>query len=223
MAARSGDQEWLRQTRKGWLVLAQGALWLGGILGGFLLPPPVGILASEEKLWLRLGQFIIAVVLGLVFFASRRWRQTRHALAWAGAASLFLALAVAVFFRYQQLTLAWTVNYVGQKVVVGSVLTPVGQADTQKNPGISNEDLVMDFAGRTAQIWTADSIDHRRLILAACYVSCLPLFTVCLITVVQAVACGAPAFPRSKAQATPPTSERRRTKKVNRKGSSNWG
>jgi hypothetical protein len=191
MAAPAGDQAWFRQARKGWLVLAQGALWLGGILGGFLLPPPVGILASDEKLWLRLGQFIIAVVLGLVFFAARRWRQPCHALWWCGAALVFLAAAVVVFFRYQQLTLAWTANYAGQKVVVGSVLTPAGRADIQANPGNSRDDLIMDFAGKTEAIWTSESINHRRLMLAACYISCLPLFTICLLAVVQAIACGA--------------------------------
>ena len=189
--ARTGDRVWLQQARKGWLVLAQGALWLAGILGGFLLPPPVGILASDEKTWLRLGQFIMAVVLGLLFFVSRRWRQPRHALWWSGTALLFLAAAVAMFFRYQQLTLAWTANYAGQRTVIGSVLTPLGQADTLRNPGISCDELIMDFAGKTEDVWTRNSINHRRLILAATYISCLPLFTICLIAVVQAVACGA--------------------------------
>ena len=192
MAARSGNQAWLKQVRKSWLVLAQGALWLGGILGGFLLPPPVGLLASEEKVWLRLGQFIIVVVLGLVFFAARRWRQPRHALWWAATAMLVLAVAVAVFFRYQQLTLAWTGNYAGQKVVVGSVLTPHGQAYTQANPDLSCDQLIMDVAGATEAIWTSESINRRRLILAATYVSCLPLFTLCLIAVVQALQCAGP-------------------------------
>jgi hypothetical protein len=190
MAAPSGNQAWLKQSRKSWLLLAQGALWLGGILGGFLLPPPVGLLASEEKVWLRLGQFVIAVVLGLVFFAARRWGQPRHALRWAGAALLVLAVAVAVFFRYQQLTLAWTGDYAGQRVVVGAVLTPHGQAYTQANPDLSRDQLIMDVAGATEAIWTGESINRRRLILAATYVCCLPLFTLCLIAVVQAIQCG---------------------------------
>jgi hypothetical protein len=192
MAARSGNQTWLKQARKSWLVLAQGALWMGGILGGFLLPPPVGILASEEKVWLRLGQFIIAVVLGLVFFAARRWGQPRHALWWAGSALLVLAAAVAVFFRYQQLTLAWTGNYGGRRVMVGAVLTPHGRAYTQANPDLSRDQLIMDVAGATEAIWTSESINRRRLILAASYVSCLPLFTLCLIAIVQALQCGGP-------------------------------
>ena len=190
MAASSGNQAWLKQARKSWLLLAQGALWLGGILGGFLLPPPVGLLGSEEKVWLRLGQFVIAVVLGLVFFAARRWGQPRHALRWAGAALLVLVVAVAVFFKYQQLTLAWTGDYAGQRVVVGAVLTPHGQAYVRANPDLSRDQLIMDVAGATEAIWTGESIDRRRLILAAAYVCCLPLFTLCLIAVVQAIQCG---------------------------------
>jgi hypothetical protein len=191
MAARSEIQRWLQQARKSWLILAQVAAWLGGVLGGFLLPPPVGVSASEEKIWLRLGQFIIAVVLGLVFFAARKWNRRRHALWWCGTALLFLALAVGAFFRYQQLTLAWTGLYVGEKVVVGSVHTPQGLAYTAKNPAISRDDLIFDFAGKTEDIWTRESINRRRLILAATYVSCLPLFAICVIAVVQSIQCGA--------------------------------
>ena len=189
MAPRSENKKWLQESRKSWLVLAQGGLWIGGVLGGFLLPPPAGVSAEDEKIWLRLGQFIIAVVLGLVFFAARRWGQPRHSLWWGAGALVFLAIAVAAFFRYQQLTLAWTGHYLGQKVVIGSVCTPQGLSYTQKNPKISCDELIFDFAGATEDIWTRESINHRRLLLAATYVSCLPLFTICLIAVVQAIQC----------------------------------
>lgn len=190
---QSSSQRWLQRTRKSWLALAQGAVWLGGILGGFLLPPPVGVSASDEKIWLRLGQFILAVVLGLVFFAARRWRLPRHALRWCAAALLFLVLAVAAFFRYQQLTLAWTGNYEGQKVVIGSAYTAQGASYTKNNPKISCDELISDAAGKTEDVWTLDSINRRRLLLAATYVSCLPLFTISLLAVVQAIQCGGDA------------------------------
>ena len=167
-------------------------MWVGGILGGFLLPPPVGVTASEEKVWLRLGQFTIAVVLGLVFLAARRWHQPRHALRWGGVGLLFLFLGVAAFFCYQRLTLAWTGGYAGDKIVIGSACTPQGRAYMEKNPTLSRDDLISDFAGQTENIWTRDSIDQRRLILAGTYVSCLPLFTICLIAVVQAAQSGRP-------------------------------
>jgi len=184
------SSEWLKRAGKNWLVLAQGALWLGGILGSFLLAPPVGGLTKEAKIWLRLGQFIVAVLLGLVFLAARRWRQPRHAFWWGGVSLLCLFAAVGAFFRYQQLTLAWTGNYAGDRIVVGSALTPHGRSYMQANPEVSRDQILMDVAGATEAIWTADSINSRRLALAATYISCLPLFTLCLMAVVQAVQCG---------------------------------
>ena len=71
MKSGSENRRWLQQARKSWLVLMQGVLWVGGVLGGFLLPPPVGVSADDEKTWLRLGQFIVAVVLGLEILAAR--------------------------------------------------------------------------------------------------------------------------------------------------------
>ena len=171
------------------MALTQGALWLCGILGGFLLPPPVGFSTSDDKIWLRLGQFVIAVMLGLVFLTTQRWNQPRHSLRWGGAAAVSLAIAVTAFFCYQQLMLAWTCNYGGDKTVIGSVFTPHGLSYRQKNPEISYDELVGDFAGRTDEIWTRESINRHGLILAATYVSCLPLFTICLIAVVQAIQC----------------------------------
>lgn len=192
---------WLRQARKSWLTMSQGALWLGGVLGSFLLPPPVGTQASEEKVWLRLGQFIVAVVLGLVFFVAQRWRASRYALAWWGTSLLFLGIAVGVFFRYQQLTIEWTANYQGEKVVIGSVYTPEGSSYAAEHPGISADKLVEDFTGKTEDIWQRATMDRRRLPLAAAYVSCLPAFTICLIAVVQAIQCTAPKPRRARKKA----------------------
>jgi hypothetical protein len=189
MAARSDLEKWLQQSRKSWLALTQGTLWLCGIFGGFLLPPPVGVLASEEKVWLRLGQFIVGVLVGLVFLATRRWKQARHSLGWGAAALLFLVLAVAAFFLYQQLTLAWTGVYEKERVVVGSVFTSQGSAYAKENPGVARDALIDDFTGVTENIWTRESINQRRLVLAATYVGCLPLFTICLLAIVQAIQC----------------------------------
>jgi hypothetical protein len=186
MKSRSENSRWLQSARKSWLTLTHGALWVGGILGNFLLPPPVGVSAADEKIWLRLGQFIVAVVLGLVILAARRWNQPRHSLRWGAVALLALVIAVIAFFRYQQLTLAWTANYAGDKVVVGAEFTKQGRVYAEENPKISTDELVFDFKGKTGDVWTQQSIDRRRLILAATYVICLPLFTICLIAVVQA-------------------------------------
>ncbi|MGA2244263.1 MAG: hypothetical protein ABSH48_04610 [Verrucomicrobiota bacterium] len=205
MKSRSEDRRWLQQARKSWLTLAQGALWMGGILGGFLLPPPVGVSAAHERIWLRLGQFVVAVVLGLEMLAARRWQEPRYSLRWAGVALLTLVLAVAAFFRYQELTLAWTAKYNRAKVVIGSDLTPQGRIYVAANPKLSADQLVYDFTGHTDELWTHESIDRRRLLLAATYVSCLPLFTVCLIAVVQTLHSSAPIARRRTRKHPPKT------------------
>jgi Zn-dependent protease with chaperone function len=198
MPARTDMKKWLQQMRKSGTAMTQGALWLGGILGGFLLPPPAGISTGEEKMWLRLGQFIIAIILGLVFFAVQRWSQPKHAFKWCGVGVLFLFLAIGAFFRYQQIRIAWTENYNGENIVIGSVLTPQGRSALDENPKISGNDLLANFAGATENIWTRESINNRRLVLAATYISCLPLFTICLIAVVQAIQCGSTLRKRRK-------------------------
>lgn len=203
MAANSDISKWFKQTRKSGAAMAQGALWLGGILGGFLLPPPVGVSAGDEKVWLRLGQFIVAVILGLIFFAAQRWSQPKHAFKWCGMALLCLVLAVGAFFRYQQLTMNWTGVYADEKVVVGSDFTSQGKFYSEQNPQISRDELISDFKGVTENIWTRESINRRRLILAATYVSCLPLFTICLIAVVQATQCRGSVTKRKRTRSTP--------------------
>jgi hypothetical protein len=190
MKSRARGQNWLKESRKGWIWLTQGAAWIGGVLGGFLLPPPVGISTSDDKIWLRLGQFVIAIIVGLVFLAARRWNQPRHAFLWGGVSLVALVIAIGAFFRYQQLSLNWTANYGGGKVVVGSALTPQGQAAFAKNPGATAEWLIDGVAGSIETICTRESINRRRLILAGTYVSCLPLFGICLISVVEAIQCG---------------------------------
>ncbi len=203
MNPRSENSRWLQTARKSWLLLAQGALWLAGILGGFLLPPPVGVSAADEKIWLRLGQFIVAVVLGLEILAARRWNQPRHSLRWGAVALLALVISVGAFFRYQQLTLGWTANYNESKVVVGTEFTSQGRTFAEANPKLSTDELVFKFAGKTGDIWASQSIDRRRLTLAAVYVSCLPLFTICLIALVQAMQSGdRPAARKTRTQPT---------------------
>lgn len=201
MKAGSENRRWLQGTRKNWLWLAQGALWLGGIVGAFLLPPPAGVWGRDDKTWLRLGQFIVAVILGLEILAARRWNRPRDAIWWGGVALVALALGVGAFFRYQELTLAWTAHYAGARVVTGSEFTAQGRAYTTVNPGLSTSELIFDFAGRTDEVWTRESIDRRRLALAAHYVACLPLFTICLLAVVQAMQAGGGAGKRRTTKA----------------------
>lgn len=198
MAAAISIGQWLKRSERSWGTLAQGAVWIMGVVGSFLLPPPLGVESAEDKTWLHFGQFVAAVCIGLIFFGVFRWNRTCHARWWWLTALLALLLAGAAFFRYQQLTYLWTARYVDQKVVVGSEYTQAGRAYLEKNPGLSRDDLLFDFTGRAEDVWTRESIDRRRLKLAALYVASLPLFTLCVIAVVQSLQCLRAGMPRKK-------------------------
>jgi hypothetical protein len=189
MRSRGENQRWLEQTKKNWSVLTQAAVWVLSVIGGFLLPPPVGTSQGDAKVWLRLAQFVITIVIGLIFIAAQKWRQKRHAKWWWAFSLGFLVLAVSAFFGYQQFMYAWTCNYAGQRVVAGSVYTSHGKKYTDLNPSLSRDELLMEHAGLPEDLWTRESINRRRLALAATYILCLPLFTICLIAIVQSIRC----------------------------------
>jgi hypothetical protein len=111
---------------------------------------------------------------------------------------LFLLLGTASFFGYQLLAARWTTNYNGGTLLVGSVYTPQGREYHTKNPNLPFEDLVMHFAGQVEKIWTRESLQQRRLLLAALYVLAMPLFTVCIMSIVQALHCAVGNIPKRK-------------------------
>jgi amino acid transporter len=179
---------WFQQSKKKWGVLAQTAVWVLGIIGSFLLPPPVGITQQSEKLWLRLAQFIIICVVGLMFIAARRWNRNKHILKWWVSSALILAVAIFSFFWYQRLLNSWTCKYYEQSRIVGSEPTnPHGVEYFRDNPGASCEDALKEHAGKAEDVWTKASIDSRQIILAGIYILCVPLFTICIIAVLQTI------------------------------------
>jgi hypothetical protein len=189
MPKRFDPEQWLSQSRKSWGLLAQAAVWVLGILGGFLLPPPAGADAGEGDSLLRLAQFVATIVIGLILIAAHRWRLRRHAWRWATVSGLTLLLGIGSFLSYHHLAGKWTTAYLDDRVVVGSVFTEPGARHADAHPELTSSDLVFEFAGRTENIWTAESIRQRRSVLAGLYLGNVPLFTVCLMAMVQALFC----------------------------------
>jgi len=185
----SETSKWFEQSKKNWGVLAQTAAWVLGIIGSFLLPPPVGITQQSEKLWLRLAQFVIICVVGLMFIAARRWNRKEHIRRWWISAALILVLAILSFFGYQKLLNKWTCKHYQQAKIVGSEssLTPHGIEYFRDNPGASCEDALKEHAGKAEDVWTKASIDSRQITLAGIYILCVPLFTICIIAVLQTI------------------------------------
>ncbi|MEP6664395.1 MAG: hypothetical protein ABJC04_12110 [Verrucomicrobiota bacterium] len=181
-------QEILKRSQKSWVMLAQTAAWMAGVLAGFLLPPPVGT-AAESRVYVRFAQFVITLVIGFVLLAALRWKSPKNIFRWAATSAVFLLLGSAMFFGYQLFAARWTAEYNSQHVVIGGTYTSFGHDYHRENPNLSPSDLVMDVAGATEKIWTQESLTQRRLLLAAMYVLAMPLFTVAVMSLLQAMQC----------------------------------
>jgi len=179
----------LANLRQHWRSLTQGAVFILSVIGSFLVPPPAGVTGGDGKVWLRLAQFVMAVLLGLMTVATYKQRHPKFAGRWAAAAVAFLILAVGAFFGYQYLTSMCTCQYYGQTIVIGSAYTQQGQYYAGQNPGITCTGLLEDFVGKSEDVWTKDSITRCLFLMAGTYLSCVPLFGFCVMSLVQALYC----------------------------------
>lgn len=181
-------QEVLKRSQKSWVMLAQSAAWVAGVLAGFLLPPPVGT-SHDSQVWVRFAQFVITVLIGLLVLAALRWKRKKDAFHWGAIAMLFLFLGTATFFGYQFFAARWTTWYHDRAVVIGGDYTTHGREYHEEHLNLPPTDLIMDHRGKVEEIWTRESLTQRRLLLAAMYVLAMPLFTVCVMSIVQALHC----------------------------------
>lgn len=185
MSARDGADAWLGQLRRRWASLVQAGIAVLGLVGSVVLPPPVS--GPGEPVWSRLAQLVAALLIALMFVATRRARRTGGPLwPWVALASLGLAVFSAV--GYAHLTRTWSCVYDGSRVVVGDEYTAKGREHRGQDPDAACETVIQDFAGRVDDIWQAEGIRRRQSILAAVYVGAVALFTICIVAVVEAIA-----------------------------------
>ena len=188
-----------------WVTLVQTTVWIAAVVAGFLIPPPLGS-SDEKQIWVRFAQFFITIIIGLVLLATFRWKRKKDTLGWAGISVLFLFFATISFFSYQFFAARWSTRYNNEPVIIGDVLTSIAREYQKQNPNLTAEDLVMHFAGNLEKIWTRESLQQRRLLLAGMYVLAMPLFTICLMAILQAIQCATVQKIRKRAPAESPVS-----------------
>ena len=179
--------QWLRNTGRLWSLLAAGAAWIFAVIGGFLLPPPIGTSKEDQRIWPQLAAFIVTVLAGLMFVAGRRWNKRKHSGWWAIISAALLVLAIGSLLGYQSLSYSRTCKYNNRTVVIGTVYTQQALRFLENHPGRSSEYLVNAAAGKVEDVWTKESIDRARIQLAVTYISCIPLFALCIIAVIQSI------------------------------------
>lgn len=178
--------------KENWETPAKIAVWITTLVGLFLLPPPslwhstsaMAATSSPEQ-WLRLGQFLVAIVVGLFFLrpgdgADRnRWR----ALAIGGA-----VLGVALFVAIQFLTPAWACGYIDEVVIKGSVLSQ--DAAPWAKQGADCARLIGLAAGETNEVWPESELVQRFVMLAGLYTLTMLAFAVAALATIQFVRAG---------------------------------
>lgn len=184
-----------REVKKKWRTLLQLGALIMTIVGSFVSPPPVWDF-KEDAVWFRFAQFFVTALVGLAIIPMTSHSERRHARLWWIICAIALVLGAVVFFQYQNWRAVWTVNYSGTRIVIGEKYKK-DAADykakiyAEEKREISDEDLVMDYAGDTQAIWDKNDIQRRRLVLAGTYIFSVSVFALMIITLIQALYCNA--------------------------------
>lgn len=189
MPAQLTPENWFENIKKTWGLVTQLAVFIFGVIGSFLLPPPGWVSSGGDTTVVRLTQFVVTVLVGLILLLVRKWSKKKHVRRWVVLTVVSLAVSISTFFAYQYLLDTRTCQYADQTIVIGTSYTQHAASYVGENANSTCASLLEDFAGKAEDIWTRDSINTSRYILAGTYVLNLPLFTICIIGVVQALYC----------------------------------
>ena len=183
-----------RRFKESWNVLAAFATWLLAIIGGFLLPPPIGSDQYEySDLLSKLGVVVTIVLVGLLSVPLLKWKSPTYTWRWSAVGLVAMVCSVAAFFTYLYLINAWTCTYDEHRLVIGSDFTEHGKQYVLANPHrVSPRDWVMAHGGNVSELWTERSINLRCAVIGIIYIATLPLFAVAIIGMLHAIYCYSP-------------------------------
>ena len=179
--------DWLESVKSTWGLLASFAIFIFGIVGSFVLPPPGWVASGGNTTLINFAKFIVAALAGLILILVHKWNQRTHLTRWTLIAVCSLIFSLLAFFAYQHFLDTRTCKYFDQVAVIGDTYTQHGQSYVRETPNASCSTLLEDFAGKAEDVWTQDSINRSRYVLALAYICCIPLFTICIIAVVQSL------------------------------------
>jgi hypothetical protein len=174
--------------KKNWGILSALALFIVGILSTFLIEPESYIVS--EKTFSNWGKFVAAIVIGLVLVAVIIFKSRHHTVKWWFTAASMLLLSVVSFFTYQFLRQKWTCICFNDNdpILIGSTLRNPDNDFIKENRD-NCQVLLQGGACKADMVWTKDSRDTNRLILAGMYTVSLPFLITAMMAVVQALFC----------------------------------
>ena len=171
--------EFFKHLKEHWTGAAQIGAWILGIIGGFLIAPKMGAPEQEESVW-KLAQFVVNVLVILLFVATSAYAARRYLRYWVVVTIVMLLLGLGAYFFYLNEQNTCTCKYYSKTVLIGTELS-----NPERDKNSTCEELLKDYTGAVEEIWTKSSINRCRMILASTYIATIPLFAICLISVLQ--------------------------------------
>ena len=95
MAGSTTTSSWLKSIKNTWGMLAAFAVFIFGIVGSFVLPPPGWASSSGDKPLVNLAQFVVSVLAGLILIFVHQWQRKKDSKRWALIAIISLTLSLA--------------------------------------------------------------------------------------------------------------------------------
>lgn len=184
-----GLKDYVKSIRSNWALLVQGASVICLAVAGFVNPPEIFDPIADTSETKRLAAFIVAVLAGIFFYLGRKWSRKKDAKGWVAATFILLATLIFSYQAFKSSKAECTCVYNSQTVLIGKDYTPQAGQYASKRPPIPCETMLMDFAGRTSVIWTAESINACRQRLMLIYLLTFSAAALCILSVVQIIRC----------------------------------
>jgi hypothetical protein len=174
----------LERLQNQWVLLTQIAAWLAGLIGAFLIEPPLLWPRAEGTgLWLHLSQFLVAIMAGLFFIGSRSDGRRRKR--WRRIAIGAVILGFALFVAYQVLLPNWTCAYRGETVMLGATLSDLGREFLASHQGATCDRLIGSALGVTTQLWPIHELITRNILLSTIYSLAMLSFSAATMSTIE--------------------------------------
>lgn len=104
------------------------------------------------------AELLAAGVMGLYAVLGANFSQSRHSRLWIGLCAAWALIGIALLVFDSSVRSSCLATYEGQLRAIGLELRPESQAYKQRNPSLTNDELLFDAAGVAERVWTRASI-----------------------------------------------------------------
>lgn len=172
-----------------WHAVSQVAIAIAGIITLFVVSPPV--LALREgggTVWVSFANFLVTclllVIITILALQKRSGRTASKHWLIVGVLSCLLGVIAFGFHRYY--LQVWTCNVSGVQLIIGEYYLPAAESYSRMQSTNNCEDLLAAFASDPLRVWQGPGLYWRKLVFDWMFVSIICLFSLALISLVQA-------------------------------------